>query len=295
MSLCQTPLQPSGRPQLSLQSRALNLSRRHLGPRPPALPGSCYKGSRGPSGLIDPRPGVSCQAVQGLLSPCEGHPEGHPGGLLLALPTHPPGLWGWGRQKAAGPGFRAQHASPKAQPVNLVTALLGAACHWQRLTSPGPWGQWQPTPWGCVPGAEHGAGRATHCFWAWSMRLLRLVICKQHRGLTCAFARGQAAWWPPARGPLGGPGGPRRFYCPGSSGLEGLRLVPLTYSWWPELNTWAMTHRSPRAGHLPARLCRMRGRGTGRRWAHKHGPRLVAGAAQSPAAISLPGPAAPSC
>lgn len=82
--------------------------------------------------------------------------------------------------------------------------------------------------------------------------------------------------------------------CPGSFGLEELRLVSLTYSWWTELDTWAMTHHSARAGHLPAHLCRMWGRGTGRRWARKYSPRLAAGA-QSPVAISLPGPAAPSC
>lgn len=82
--------------------------------------------------------------------------------------------------------------------------------------------------------------------------------------------------------------------CPGSFGLEELRLLSLTYSWWTELDTWAMTHRSARAGHLPAHLCRMWGRDTGRRWARKYSPRLAPGA-QSPAAISLPGPAAPSC
>lgn len=45
--------------------------------------------------------------------------------------------------------------------------------------------------------------------------------------------------------------------CPGSSGLEERRPVSLTHSWRPELDTWAMTYCSPRAGHLPARLCRM--------------------------------------
>ena len=80
-------------------------------------------------GLTNPRPGVSRQAVQGLRSPCAGHPEGHPGGLLLPLPTRPPGLWGWGRQEAAGPGYRAQHAGPSDRPVSPVTPLLRAAGH----------------------------------------------------------------------------------------------------------------------------------------------------------------------
>ena len=48
--------------------------------------------------------------------------------------------------------------------------------------------------------------------------------------------------------------------CPGSFGLEELRLVSLTYSWWTELDTWAMTHHSARAGHLPAHLSGMWGR-----------------------------------
>lgn len=70
--------------------------------------------------------------------------------------------------------------------------------------------------------------------------------------------------------------------------------MSLTHSRRPELDTWATTHCSPRAGHLPAHLCRVWRGGRGRRWARKHSPRLAAGA-QSPAAVSLPGPAAPSC
>ena len=37
--------------------------------------------------------------------------------------------------------------------------------------------------------------------------------------------------------------------------------MPLTYSWWPELETWAITRSSPGAGHLPSSLCGMWGRG----------------------------------
>lgn len=178
----------------------MNPSRWHL----PFL-AAAAKGPADPAGSSTPehRP----QALQGLLSPCPGHrrgdtlrgvqeprlaspghPEGHPGGLLLALPTC---LLGSGD----GGDRRLQvwaRAGPRARPVSPVTALLRAARHQHRLTSPGPWGHWQPMLWGCVPGAERGAGRATHCFWAWSMRLLRLVICKQHRGLTCTCARGLA-------------------------------------------------------------------------------------------------------
>lgn len=44
-------------------------------------------------------------------------------------------------------------------------------------------------PLGYVP-MQSKASAATHCFWAWSMRLLRLVICEQHGRLTVASLDG---------------------------------------------------------------------------------------------------------
>lgn len=66
---------------------------------------------------------------------------------------------------------------------------------------------------------------------------------------------------------------PRRHrslpYCvpapPGEdTGPWPLRLLPLTYFWWPALQTRAKTHSSSGAGHLPAGCGWMWGGGTGR-------------------------------
>lgn len=119
-------------------------------------------------------------------------------------------------------------------------------------------------PWGRVSRAEQGTGRATHCFWAWSMRLLRLVICKQHRRLTCRVQAG------PGQGVASCPVGPSAALA-GLGALTASRLLWLEDPWACASDLLLMARagdlgydtQQPRSCHLPSRLCGMWGRGHG--------------------------------
>lgn len=119
-------------------------------------------------------------------------------------------------------------------------------------------------PWGRVSRAEQGTGRATHCFWAWSMRLLRLVICKQHRRLTCRVQAG------PGRGVASCPVGPSAALA-GLGALTASRLLWLEDPWACASDLLLMARagdlgydtQQPRSCHLPSRLCGVWGRGPG--------------------------------
>lgn len=151
-------------------------------------------------------------------------------------------------------------------------------------------------PKGHVPGAEQGIGRATHCFWAWSIRLLRLVICEQHGRLTVTSSSGQAGRGRTHPSSLqassSGPGkalvpheGHSLPYCvlPPLAGAHcplALRLVSLTYCWWRALETWARHTAAPEpATYLPA--CEGM-------WGRGHGSGGEALPAEFRATVSLP-------
>lgn len=129
-------------------------------------------------------------------------PTLHPRAILLGSGAAWKGDWG---SRGAGPTCWLEWLA-----VSPVTALLraGRPGDWLKL----PRGQGQPSP-GAVAPSRAQLGQATHCFWAWSMRLLRLVICKQHGQLTARSPSGAQRAWAGApflaAGLLGGPGGPR--------------------------------------------------------------------------------------
>lgn len=110
---------------------------------------------------------------------------------------------------------------------------------------------------------EQGVGQATHCFWAWSMRLLRLVICEQHGRLTVArLDRATLAWAARPPAPQASPAAPaasvptraaRSLTVPVAGGHRPCHGPgALTYCRWCT-ETRAVPHSSSGAGtYLPA-------------------------------------------